>query len=149
MQLVHHMTDTIVIKAPAGTKARWVRQSQRAGRKLSDWLIDRIEAPMSKMIPVSIPADVSFSDLNLARDPKTGDVSFDWVPIERICSASGMNVALLRDQPEDNLAALLTVWYRTHLAAGGQMDPVYEDLIGEVRAEDAAGQPYSHAPGRA
>lgn len=36
--------DTIIIKAPAGTKARWVRQSQRGGMKLSDWLIDRVEA---------------------------------------------------------------------------------------------------------
>lgn len=141
--------DTIVIKAPAGTKARWVRKSQRDGRKLSDWLIDRIEAPMSKMIPVSIPPDVRFDDLKLARDTESGDVSFDWTPIERICAASGIDVGLLRDQSEDNLAALLTAWYRTHLAAGGQVDPVYEDLIGEVKAEDAAGQRYSHAPGRA
>lgn len=142
-------TDTIIIKAPAGTKARWVRQSQRAGRKLSDWLIDRIETPMTKMIPIAIPANVRFEDLKLVRDSKTGDVSFDWSPIERICAASGMDVALLRDQPEDNLAELLTVWYRAHLAAGGAPDPVYADLIGEVRAEDAAGQPFSHAPGRA
>lgn len=35
--------DTIVIKAPAGTKTRWVRQSQRAGRKLSGWLVDRVD----------------------------------------------------------------------------------------------------------
>lgn len=30
--------DTIVIKAPAGTKARWVHQSQAAGLKLSEWV---------------------------------------------------------------------------------------------------------------
>lgn len=51
--------------------------------------------------------------------------------------------------PEDNLAALLTAWYRAHLAAGCERDPVYEDLIGEVRLEDAAGQISSYAPGRA
>lgn len=34
--------DTIVIKAPAGTKARWVRQAQREGKKLSDWISDGI-----------------------------------------------------------------------------------------------------------
>jgi len=140
--------DTIVIKAPPGTKARWVRQSQRAGRKLSDWLITRIDAPMSKMIAIAIPADVQFADLKLARDPHTGDVSFDWSPIERICAASGVDVAILRHQAEDNLAELLTVWYRSHLAAGGPPDPVYADLIGEVQAENAAGQHYSHQPGR-
>ena len=35
--------DTIVIKAPAGTKARWVRQAQREGQKLSDWIMQRME----------------------------------------------------------------------------------------------------------
>lgn len=39
--------DTIVIKAPAGTKARWVRQSQREGKKLSDWLAERVERFMN------------------------------------------------------------------------------------------------------
>lgn len=39
------MNDTIVIKAPAGTKARWVHQSQAAGMKLSDWVLRQIEAP--------------------------------------------------------------------------------------------------------
>lgn len=141
--------DTIIIKAPAGTKARWVRQSQRAGMKLSDWLIERVEAhTMKKLVAIVIPADVPFSDLKLARDA-SGSVSFDWAPIERICAASGLDVGLLRDQPEDTLAEVLTVWYRQHLAAGGAPDPVYADLIGEVQAEDAAGQHYSHAPGRA
>lgn len=141
--------DTIVIKAPAGTKARWVRQSQRDGRKLSDWLISRVEAqPMTQLVAIVIPADLPFSALKLARTPD-GSVSFDWAPIERICAASGVDIALLRDQPEDNLAGVLTAWYRQHLAAGGAPDPVYADLIGEVAAEDAAGQHYSHAPGRA
>lgn len=37
--------DTIVIKAPAGTKTRWVRQSQRAGMKLSDWVLRMMGDP--------------------------------------------------------------------------------------------------------
>ena len=37
--------DTIVITAPSGTKARWVRQSQRAGKKLSSWIIERVDGP--------------------------------------------------------------------------------------------------------
>lgn len=141
--------DTIIIKAPAGTKSRWVRQSQRAGQKLSDWITSRVEAQsMKQLVAIVIPGDLPFSDLKLARDAD-GSVSFDWAPIERICAASGLDVALLRDQPEDNLAGVLTAWYRQHLAAGGAPDSVYADLIGEVAAEDAAGQHYSHAPGRA
>lgn len=142
--------DTIVIKAPAGTKARWVRQSQKAGQKLSDWIVNKIERPMNTHhFAVIFPADVKFRDLKLARDTRTGDVSFDWSPIERICEASGVDVAVFREGSEDNLAGLLTTWYRYHLASGGEPDAVYSDLIGEVRAEDAAGQHFSHAPGRA
>lgn len=142
--------DTIVIKAPAGTKARWVRQSQREGRKLSDWLIERVEAqPMHKITPVSIPEGITFADLCLARDPQTGDVSFDTEVIERIEAQSGLPAGFFMGQHEDAVASLITTWYSAHRAAGGDPDPVAEDLLAEVRSEDAAGQPYSHQPGRA
>lgn len=35
--------DTIVIKAPAGTKARWVRLA--GGEKLSEWAVRMIDEP--------------------------------------------------------------------------------------------------------
>lgn len=35
--------DTIIIKAPQGTKTRWVRQSQAEGKKLSDWVRERVD----------------------------------------------------------------------------------------------------------
>lgn len=50
-------SDTIVIKAPTGTKARWVHQSQSEGRKLSDWVFDRVEAqPGSSNARQAVPA---------------------------------------------------------------------------------------------
>ncbi|MNP42794.1 hypothetical protein D3C76_1365810 [compost metagenome] len=76
-------------------------------------------------------------------------MSFDWDVIERICAASGLPVELLKDGPEDNVSGLLVAWYQAHRQRGGAPDPVAEDLLGEVRAEDAAGQHMSHAPGRA
>lgn len=36
-------SDTIVIKAPAGTKARWVRLA--GGEKLSAWVVRMIDEP--------------------------------------------------------------------------------------------------------
>lgn len=39
------MTDTVVLKLPDGTKARWVRQSQSSSMKLSDWVLRQIEPP--------------------------------------------------------------------------------------------------------
>lgn len=140
----------IQLRVPAATKARWVRESRAAGLRLTDWIAQRVEAqPMKKVTPISIPHDLAFSDLRLARDPQTGDVSFDVSVIERIERASGLPDGFFMDQPEDALASLLTTWYSTHRAAGGVADPVAEDLLTEVRAEDAAAQPYSHQPGRA
>jgi hypothetical protein len=47
------------------------------------------------------------------------------------------------------LSTLLARGYSAHLAAGGEPDPVQEDLIAETRAEDAHGGGLSHQPGRA
>ena len=141
----------IHLRVPASLKARWVRESRAAGMRLTDWIIQRMEQPVQPQTTtaaVVIPDDVTFADLKLARTPD-GHVSFDWSPIERICAASGLDIAVLREGPEDNVSSLLTAWYHAHIAAGGAPDPVYEDLQAEVRAEDAAGQRYSHAPGRA
>ena len=96
-----------------------------------------------------IPDDLDFSALKLARDPATGAVDFDWQPIEAICRASSLDVALFRDGPEDNTAAIISAWYAEHLARGGARDATMDDLIAEAAAEDRAGGGYSHQPGRA
>lgn len=91
---------------------------------------------------------VGFADLKLARDPD-GGVSFDWDVIGRICAASNLPPEILRDAPEENVAGLIMGWYRSHLNAGGEPDPVAEDLISETHIEDERGQHASHQPGRA
>lgn len=98
---------------------------------------------------VHIPDDLEFSALKLSRDPRTGDVEFDWQPIEQICEASGLDVDLFRNAPEGNLAALLSAWYREHLERGGARDAAMDDLIFEADAEDQHGGGFSHQPGRA
>jgi hypothetical protein len=145
------MTDdaTIHLRVPAALKGRWVRASRAAGMRLTDWIIDAVEAHMERQLAtIAIPDGVKFADLKLQRDPD-GAVSFDWAPIERICAASNLPIELLREGPEDNVAGLITRWYAAHREGGGEPDPVQEDLIAETLAEDAAGQPYSHQPGRA
>lgn len=104
---------------------------------------------MKKTTPISIPLGMAFADLRLARDPQTGDVSFDTYVIERIEAESGLPAGFFMGQHEEAMAALITTWYSAHRAAGGDADPVAEELLAEVLAEDAAGQPYSYAPGRA
>jgi len=144
------MTDALIhLRVPAALKGRWVRASRAAGLRLTDWIVEAVERDMQQqMTRVAIPDEIQFCDLKLARD-SDGHVSFDWAPIEKICTASGLDVAVLRDGPEDNVAGLIVAWYQEHRQRGGEQDVVAEDLIGEVRIEDAAGQSASHAPGRA
>lgn len=96
---------------------------------------------------ITIPDHISFADLKLSREPN-GMVSFDWAPIEAICRASGVDIAILKDGPDDNVSALIVNWYQAHRAAGGKSDPVQDDLITEITLEDAAGSA-SFPPGRA
>ena len=88
---------------------------------------------------VAIPDDLTFSDLHLSRDPD-GRVSCDWAVIERICEASSLPVEMFRDAPEDNISRLIVGWYQAHRQHGGDADPVAEDLIAEVFAEEKAGR---------
>lgn len=88
------MGDALIhVRVPAELKAIWVRESRAAGMRLTDWIIQAVEA--HTMATIKIPADLDFFDLYLARDP------------------------------------------------------VADDLIAEIHAEDAAGQHCSHKPGRA
>ncbi|MEW6647202.1 MAG: hypothetical protein AB1450_08395 [Pseudomonadota bacterium] len=90
-------------------------------------------------VKIIIPDGLEFAALHLSRDPITGDLEFDWSPIESICAASGLDIAMFHDAPEDNVCALLTAWYMEHRARGGAIDLVQEQIIAEVQAEDALG----------
>jgi len=88
---------------------------------------------------ISIPEGMDFANLKLERDPVTGTIRFDWLPIEAICAASGLDIALFREQHEDNVSGLIVAWYAEHLRQGGHPDPVQEQLLSEVQAEDTYG----------
>jgi len=93
-----------------------------------------------KLTRLAIPDDLAFEALKLTRDPRTGEVEFDWAPIEAICAASGVDVEVFKHGPEaeDNVSALIVAWYWAHLACGGAPDAVQEQIIAEVAAEDVA-----------
>lgn len=101
-----------------------------------------------QMTTVAIPDDIDFADLRLARETD-GSVSLDFAVIERICEASNLPLELFHDETENNISGLIFGWYQSHRSQGGIIDPVAEDLIAEVEAEEIAGQSFSHQPGRA
>lgn len=92
------------------------------------------------LITIAIPDGLKFADLRLSRDEQTGDIGFDWAAIERICAASGLDPATVRETPEDNIAGIIVGWYRAARAGGEPADPVAELLIAEVAAEDQFGE---------
>ena len=93
-----------------------------------------------KSVQIAIPDGVAFSDLKMARDPTTSEVSFDWAPIVAICDANGIDTNLFKHQHEDNVSGLIVAWYHSHRADGGEIDLVAEQLIAEVLAEDQFGE---------
>ena len=100
-------------------------------------------------LKITIPDDITFSDLKLDRDPKTGAVTFEWSVIERILDSSHLDRNLFRHAGEDNIGNFLIHWYFEHLAHGGDHDPVADELIREVEAEDAVGGGFSFPVGHA
>lgn len=139
----------IHLRVPSAQKGRWVRASRTAGLRLTDWITQIVEAHLMNqaLTTLRVPDDLDFSELKLSRDPD-GAVSFDQAPIDRICAASGIDVALFAEA-ESNLGALIAAWYREHLSRGGARDPVQDDLIAEIAAEERLGQTVSLPPGRA
>lgn len=47
--------DIIVVHAPEGAKARWVRHSQAQGLKLSDWIVAAVDRPPNKVTATPCP----------------------------------------------------------------------------------------------
>jgi hypothetical protein len=117
--------------------------------RLTDFIVNAVEDYMHRQLAnITIPDHISFADLKLARDAD-GMVSFDWSPVEAICKASNVPVEILKEGPEDNVSGLIVAWYESHLTAGGERDPVADDIIGEAIIEQQHGQNVSHAPGKA
>lgn len=84
-------------------------------------------------VGVTIPEGLAFEALQLTRGPS--GIAFDWAPIEAICECSDIDIGLLREQDEGNVAGLIIEWYALHCSLGGAPDTVAEELISEVLAE--------------
>jgi hypothetical protein len=96
-----------------------------------------------------IPAGLDFSALKLRRHLESGDMEFEWAPIEAICTASGIDPVAFRQTAEANLASLISAWYRMHRELGGAADPVAEQITAEKKAAALASiASFQEAPAR-
>jgi len=80
-------------------------------------------------IPLHIPPELDFAALALARDSVTGDITFEWAPLEQICAANALDPSMLEEEDSDIVSELIVAWYEAHLAAGGAPDPIQEGLL--------------------
>ena len=93
-------------------------------------------------INITIPAEVDFSDLRLARDPVSGDISFEGDIVRSICDNNNLPFQVYA------INALLVAWYAHHRRHGGPPDPVMEQIIAEVEAEAVTGVAMRGGTGR-
>lgn len=108
----------------------------RLAREAGEAFSEAINAPKNIQIKITIPPDINFSDLKLSRDPSTGEVEFEWAPIEKLCAFNELDINIYKKCHEDNVAGLIFAWYIEHLNAGGDRDPTQDQIIAEVRDED-------------
>ena len=85
-----------------------------------------------------IPPGLDFATLELALDPHSGDISFNWEPLEQICEASGIDLDALMEESEDALSELITAWYEAHIEAGGAPDDIQERLMREAEEDTSS-----------
>lgn len=89
---------------------------------------------MSKThIQISIPRDVRFSDLGLARQCD-GSVRFDESVLRRICDVSSLNFEEVRSGPEWMACGIISAWYQAARAAGEPMGLLPEQIAAESHA---------------
>lgn len=82
---------------------------------------------MDSLPVLKLPQGYAFTDLKLRRcDDDAIDLDMDIVKV--VCKLNGLDFAKVQANPGPVVSALLSVWYKSHRAAGGTPDPVMESF---------------------
>ena len=83
--------------------------------------------PTDSLLTLKLPEGYSFADLKLRRcDDDSIDLDMDLV--KKVCSLNGLDFQKVLQNPGPVVTTILTVWYKTHIAQGGPLDAVMEEL---------------------
>ena len=83
--------------------------------------------PTDTLLTLKLPEGYVFSDLKLRRcEDDAIDLDMDLVKL--ICQINGLDFAKVLQNPGPVVTSILTVWYKSHLAAGGKPDALMEEL---------------------
>lgn len=79
------------------------------------------------LLTFKLPEGYSFADLKIRRC-ESDAIDLDMDLVKLVCNINGLDFAKVLQDPGPVVTSILTVWYKSHLAAGGQPDPVMEEL---------------------
>jgi hypothetical protein len=83
--------------------------------------------PTDTILTLKLPEGYSFADLKLRRcDSDSIDLDMDLV--ELICKLNALDFEKVLQNPGPVVTNILTVWYKRHLAEGGQPDTLMNEL---------------------
>ena len=79
------------------------------------------------VLTLKLPESYAFSDLKVRRcDDDAIDLDMDLVKL--ICNINGLSFDKVLQNPGPVITSILTVWYKSPLAQGGEPDALMEEL---------------------
>ena len=82
------------------------------------------------LLTLKLPEGYSFADLKIRRCEDDA-IDLDMDLVKRVCSINGLDFQKVLQNPGPVVTTILTVWYKSHRANGGEPHPVIESLIGK------------------
>ncbi len=83
--------------------------------------------PTDTLLTLKLPEGYVFADLKIRRCADDA-IDLDMDLVKLICNMNGLDFAKVCQNPGPVVSSILTVWYKSHLAGGGEIDPLMEEL---------------------
>lgn len=78
-------------------------------------------------LALKLPEGARFEDLKLRRCAQDA-IDLDMDLVARICQLNGWDFAKVQENPGPVVSSILSVWYKRHIAEGGDPDMLMEAL---------------------
>lgn len=83
---------------------------------------------MTVLNQLTIPPNIMFTDLYLYKNYKH-EVCYNQYVYQRVCEASGIHINTQDISLNPIAIDVIATWYHQHLAHGGSVDPIAEEII--------------------
>lgn len=83
--------------------------------------------PTDSLLTLKLPEGYAFADLKLRRCADDA-IDLDMDLVKLICRLNGLDFEKVLQNPGPVVTAILSTWYKSHLAQGGQTDALMEEL---------------------